>query len=169
MSAPTVLRYATRVQVFLVRHAEAVHDTLALPDAHRPLTQHGRRQVRALGDRLRWHDCEPSHIWSSPRVRAIQTAEVLAATLRSETAVEVVAALAPDGPANEVVAALGELPRDAIVVVIGHEPGLSAIGALLIGEPALAGIAKAEAVRIVDGAVRWRFAYDGETPAMAAR
>jgi phosphohistidine phosphatase len=157
------------VQVFLVRHAEAAYETLALPDAHRPLTQQGRRQARALGDRLRWHDCDPSHIWSSPRVRAIQTAELLAATLGSETAVEVVAALAPDGPAGDVAAALAELADDAIVVIIGHEPGLSALGALLIGEPALARIAKAEAVRIVDGAVRWRFAYDGETPAMAAR
>ena len=160
------------MQVFLVRHAEAAHETPALPDAHRPLTQHGRRQARALGDRLRWHDCDPSHIWSSPRVRAIQTAELLAATLGSETAVEVVGALAPEGSpddAADVVAALDSLADDAIVVIVGHEPGLSVLGALLIGQPALAGIARAEAVRIVDGAVRWRFAHDGETPAVAAR
>jgi phosphohistidine phosphatase SixA len=82
------------VQVFLVRHAEAVPETLQLRDPHRHLTAHGRAQARALGDRLRWHDCAPTKIWSSPLVRAVQTAELVAIGLGIEAAVEVVPDLA---------------------------------------------------------------------------
>jgi phosphohistidine phosphatase len=157
------------VQVFLIRHAEAVDETLALGDAHRHLTAKGRLQARALGDRLRWHDCVPTHIWSSPRVRALQTAELVAGNLHCDTIVDVLPALAPDEDPRAVIAALASLPDDAIVALVGHEPNLSAVGALLIGQSALAGLAKAEAVRISDGAVRWRFAWDADAPDIFVR
>lgn len=157
------------MQVFLIRHGEAVAETVALPDPHRHLTQAGRQQARALGDRLRWHDCLPTHIWSSPRVRAVQTAELVAANLHSELAIDVIPALAPDEDPRALLRALRGLGGEAIVVAVGHEPGLSAVGALLIDRPALPGLARAEAVRITDGAVRWRFAWDAEAPEIAGR
>jgi len=157
------------VQVFLIRHADAVAESLALPDPIRHLTLPGRQQARALGDRLRWHDCVPTHIWSSPRVRAIQTAELVAGNLHVDASVDVHPALGPDEDPRTVVAALAALPAGAIVALVGHEPNLSAVGALLIGQSALAGLAKAEAVRISDGAVRWRFAWDADAPDIFAR
>jgi phosphohistidine phosphatase len=157
------------VQVFLIRHAEAVQETLALSDPHRHLTATGRRQARAIGDRLRWHDCEPTHFWSSPLVRAIQTAELVASGLQCELAVTAVPALAPDDNPRNVVTALAALPAGSIVVLVGHEPGLSAVGALLVGKPEFASLAKAQAARIVDGTLRWRFAWDAEAPDIAAR
>jgi phosphohistidine phosphatase len=157
------------VQVFLIRHADAVPETLALRDPHRYLSAAGRAQARALGDRLRWHDCTPSHLWSSPLVRAIQTAELVSGGLQCELAVEAVAALAPDEDPREVLAALAALGADASVVVVGHEPGLSAIGGLLVGEPAFASLDKAQAARIDDGALRWRFAWDADAPEITAR
>ena len=163
------LRYAAAVQVFLIRHADAAAESLALPDPLRHLTLPGRQQARALGDRLRWHDCAPTHVWSSPLVRAVQTAELVAGNLHVEAAVHVLPALAPDADPHAVVAALAALPADAIVILVGHEPGLSAVGTLLIGQPTLAGLARAEAVRIADGAVRWRFAWDADAPEIAAR
>lgn len=157
------------VQVFLIRHAEAIHETLALADPHRHLTVAGRRQARALGDRLRWHDCEPTQLWSSPLVRAVQTAELVATGLGCQVAVETMPALAPDDHPRSVVAALAALPASAIVVLVGHEPGLSAVGALLVGQPEFASLAKAQAARIVDGVLRWRFAWDAEAPEIATR
>ena len=153
------------MQVFLVRHAAAVAETLALGDPFRHLTTDGRTQARALGERMRWHDCGPTHIWASPLVRAIQTAELVASGMHSKTAIEVVPALAPDGDVrNAVVRALA---ADAAVMLVGHEPSMSAIGALLANDPAFAALAKAEAVRILDGVVRWRFAWDAEAPVPA--
>lgn len=157
------------MQVFLIRHAEAVVETLALADPHRHLTAGGRRQARELGDRLRWHDCVPTHLWASPLVRAIQTAELVAGGLASELAVEAVPALAPEANPRMARAALAGLAEDAIVVVVGHEPGLSALGALLVGQPGFASLAKAQAARIVDGALRWRFAWNGEAPEIVVR
>jgi phosphohistidine phosphatase len=157
------------VQVFLIRHAEAVEETLALADPHRHLTANGRRQARELGDRLRWHDCVPTHLWASPLVRAIQTAELVATGLHAELAIEAVAALAPDAQPRAVVAALAALPADAIAVLVGHEPGLSGVGARLVGQPGFASLSKAQAARIVDGALRWRFAWNADAPDIVAR
>ncbi|HWU85905.1 MAG TPA: phosphoglycerate mutase family protein, partial [Kofleriaceae bacterium] len=63
------------MQVFLLRHAEAIDETLELRDPDRHLTPRGREQARRLGDRMRWHDCAPTHVWTSPLARAVQTAE----------------------------------------------------------------------------------------------
>ena len=150
--------------VFLIRHAAAIDETLAVRDPHRHLTAEGRAQARALGDRLRWHDCEPTLIWSSPLVRAIQTAELVALALGITTVVESVPELAPEGHPREVAAALAKLPEDALVMVFGHEPGLSAVGALLTEQADFPAIAKAEAVRIHHGRMRWRFAWNAEAP-----
>jgi phosphohistidine phosphatase len=152
------------VQVFLIRHADAVPETVALRDPYRHLTELGRQQARALGDRLRWHDCEPSHLWSSPLVRAIQTAELVAAGLQCALAIEAMPALLPDAKPRDMVAAIAALPADSIVCVFGHEPGLSALGALLVGQREFAILKKAQAARIVDGALRWRFACDADAP-----
>lgn len=168
MPASLAVRYTRAVQVFLIRHAEAVQETLALADPHRHLTANGRRQARAIGDRLRWHDCEPTHIWSSPLVRAIQTAELVASGLQCETTVDAMPALAPDEKPRDVVAALTALTAASIIVLVGHEPGLSAVGALLVGQPGFASLAKAQAARIIDGVLRWRFAWDADAPDIVA-
>jgi phosphohistidine phosphatase len=150
--AANVLRYASHVQVFLVRHAEAA--------AEGQLSPRGRDQARALADRMRWCDCTPTHVWSSPLVRAVQTAELIA----RKHAIEIVDALVPDGDAHAIVEAIRSLPESAAVLVVAHEPILSAIGGLLVGDPSFAGLSRAQAVRIIDGRARWRFAWNDDAP-----
>lgn len=136
-------------------------------DPYRHLTSQGREQARALGDRLRWHDCIPTRIWSSPLVRAVQTAELVATGLNCDAAVEVVVDLAPDGNAREVQAALRTLPAGTAVMLVGHEPSMSAIGSLVVAARFDA-LDKAQAARVVDGVLRWRFAWDAEAPTVIA-
>ena len=152
------------MDVFLIRHAAAIDETLELRDPMRQLTAEGRTQARSLGDRLRWHDCSPTYVFTSPLVRAVQTAELVVASLAAEHVVDVLPALAPGEPTRAVIAALAGLATDASVVLVGHEPGMSAIGAMLVGDTNFASLAKAEAVRISEGAVRWRCAWDAEAP-----
>jgi phosphohistidine phosphatase len=152
------------VQVFLIRHATAVDETLELSDVARFLTEHGRNQARSLGDRLRWHDCAPTHVWSSPLVRAVQTAELVVAGLHCETPIEIVPSLAPSESPRGVITAIHALPADALVVIVGHEPTLSELGGLLVGDPRFPPLDKATACRIVDGHVRWRFDWDADAP-----
>lgn len=155
------------MQVFLIRHAEAVPETLVLHDRHRSLTASGREQARAIGSRLRWHDCIPTHLWSSPLVRALQTAELVASGLACTLAVEAVAALSPDENPRDVLTALAALPPDASVMLVGHEPALSAVGAMLLGRPRFASLGNAQAARIDDGELRWRFAWNADAPEIA--
>lgn len=152
------------MQVFLIRHAEAIDETLEIRDPSRHLTDHGREQACRLGDRLRWHDCHPTRIWTSPLVRAVQTAELLRAGLDVEVSVEVAPALAPDQSPRDVIAAVHALAADTCIVLVGHEPSLSAIGAMLVGASDFGALAKAQAARIVDGQLRWRFSWDAEAP-----
>ena len=151
--------------MFLVRHAVAIDETLELRDPFRHLSAHGRLQARGLGDRLRWHDVEPTHIWTSPLVRAVQTAELVAAGLGTTCAIDVAISLSPGESPRAVVKAVQALAADAKVMLFGHEPGLSAIAALLLGDPSFSGIEKAEAVRITNDKLRWRFAWNAEAPA----
>lgn len=157
------------MQVFLVRHAEASPETIAIRDPHRPLTPLGRTQARALGDRLRWHDCVPTHVWSSPLVRAVQTAELVVAGIQHEVTVDIAPLLSPDGSARELVAALRALPPSSVILLVGHEPSLSALGAVLIGSSEFEALDKANAARIDDNHVRWRFAWDADAPIAAGR
>ncbi len=151
--------------MFLVRHAEAVDETVELRDPYRHLTQHGRAQARALGERLRWHDCGPTHLYASPLVRALQTAELVCNAIGGDASVEILPQLAPDGSARDVVAKVLALPPDAEVMLVGHEPSISAIAGLLASRSDFPALAKAEAVRLDNGEVRWRFAWDAEAPA----
>lgn len=152
------------MDVFLIRHAQAIDETLELRDPMRHLTPHGRAQALALGDRLRWHDCVPTHVWTSPLVRAVQTAELVVQALKVDAHVEVQPALAPGESGRAVQAAVGTLDAASVVLLVGHEPGLSGIGALLTQSPDFGAVDKAEAVRIVDGVVRWRCAWNAEAP-----
>ncbi len=150
------------MHLFLVRHAEAVDETRALPDPHRHLTGAGRIAARALGERMRWYDCEPVAVWASPLMRAVQTAELLAPGLGYGGLIECVPALAPGGAVRDVCAALARIAGQ--VMIIGHEPGLSAIGAVLTGRADFPALKKAQAARLDDGRLRWLFSTTDEAP-----
>jgi phosphohistidine phosphatase len=150
------------VHVFLLRHAEAVDETRSLPDPDRHLTTAGRAAARALGERLRWYDCEPLAVWSSPLMRAAQTAELVIAGLGYGGVIECVPALAPGGATRDVCAAIGR--HKGQVLLVGHEPGLSAVGAVLTGRADFPAIKKAQVARIDDGRLRWLFATVDEAP-----
>lgn len=73
---------AGTVRVHLLRHAHAGDPFEWIGDDDlRPLTRKGRRQSEQLGAFLDAHGVRPDVILSSPRVRAQQTAEIVAAAL----------------------------------------------------------------------------------------
>lgn len=148
--------------LFLVRHAEAVDETLALHDADRHLTAAGRAAARALGERLRWYDCLPIAVWSSPLMRAVQTAELLIAGLGWSGVVECVPALAPGGATREVCALVEK--AGGVVIAVGHEPGLSAIGTVITARADFPVLRKSEAARVETGRLKWLLAPTDEEP-----
>jgi|JI10StandDraft_1071094.scaffolds.fasta_scaffold40391_2 phosphohistidine phosphatase SixA len=121
--------------------------------------------ARALAWRLRWHDCTPTAVWTSPHPLAATTARILVEVLEWLGPVEVEPALGPghDDP-TRLASALASLAPDAAVVLVGHEPLLSALGRALDGGEALPALAEGEAVRFDHGEPRWRFTHDGAAP-----
>lgn len=150
------------MQAILIRHAEAVDETLALRDPHRHLTARGRDQARALGERLRSLGIVPTHVWASPLVRALQTAELVASGLGVSILVEALPPLAPDGAVHDVASAVRALALvpDRCVLLVGHEPSMSAIGGLLVGAPDFEALGKAQAAIVVDGVLQARVASE---------
>lgn len=152
------------VSVFLVRHAHAVEERRDLPDPARYLSEVGRAAARALGQRLRWHDCTPTALWTSPLTRAVMTAELVAAMLEWTGPIETIVGLSPGGSLRDVMAAVNAHDPSGTILMFGHEPGLSALGARLTGDDGFGAISKAQAVRIDGKSVRWRFAHDDHAP-----
>jgi phosphohistidine phosphatase len=72
-------------------------------------------------------------VWTSPLVRARQTAELLAAGVSAQPPVKVLTALAPGHTPARVVDELARVTRRRSVAVVGHEPGLGELAAFLVG------------------------------------
>ena len=67
--------------LFLIRHAKSSWDDTALPDQDRPLNDRGRHDAPKVGERLAKRDVKPDLILSSPAMRALKTAEIIAKKL----------------------------------------------------------------------------------------
>lgn len=112
--------------LFLVRHAKSSWKHSALPDRQRPLSDRGRRDAPGMGRRLHKRGVDLDLMVTSPAVRALATARILAAELgypRRRIAVD--ERLYP-GEARQLRSVIGELD-DALeqVMLIGHNPSLS--------------------------------------------
>jgi phosphohistidine phosphatase len=119
------------VEVYLMRHAHAGNpDEWTGDDADRPLSPKGRRQAERLGRFLARNGFKPDAILTSPKVRAHQTAELMAAALgtRIETDHRLGMPIDIDLLSKIVAESGGER-----VVLVGHDPDMSDLAAELIG------------------------------------
>ena len=137
------------MRLVLVRHAVAVPASPALSDDARYLSPPGREAARALGARLRAEAVALDAILASPLVRAVQTAELLAAAVGFAGLVEATDLLGPGGSIQRA-ADLAET-RGAAVALVGHEPAISALAAFLTGRPSFPPFRPAQAVLVDDG------------------
>lgn len=102
--------------IWLLRHAEAADGE---PDAERPLTEKGQRQARTAGRALAAMEVRIDACVSSPKVRAVQTAELACEPLGLEVQVDDRLAGGPFDP-EEVANGYGEH-----VMLVGHDPDFS--------------------------------------------
>lgn len=118
--------------VFLIRHGIAIDDAPGLGDEERFLTPEGRRKTQAVGGLLRKQVGRLDRLLTSPLVRAVQTAEIVARELECDD-VRVAMALVPGGKLSQVDAAIGDSSDVKRLALVGHEPSMSAIAAHLLG------------------------------------
>ncbi|MBL9004657.1 MAG: phosphohistidine phosphatase SixA [Myxococcales bacterium] len=142
-----------RVHVYIIRHGHAIDEGPGLSDESRYLTKKGRKTVREIGRVLRELGVEFDAILTSPLVRAVQTAELIAERTDYVDVIEALPALAPGVPPRIAAAELAS--RGVHVAVVGHEPGLSMLGAYLTGRPAFPPLRKAQVSAVQDGKPLW--------------
>ena len=152
------------MRVTLIRHAEAGDD--APRDESRSLTVRGRADARRLGRVLDRRGVRFTLIVTSPLVRAVQTAEIVAAAIHYRGPMPALDLLVPEAPARDVAAFLAKLADEKSVALVAHEPILSAVAAVLTHQPRYPALRKAEALRIRlsdrrDGAGSLRWRIDG--------
>jgi phosphohistidine phosphatase len=121
--------------VLLFRHGEAVGSQGE--DAYRYLTYKGRADTLKVGAALKARKIIASQIVSSPLVRAIQTAEILAHVLGFDGTVTSDPAFVPDG--DPALAAKRIPISTGVTIVVCHEPIVRAIAAVLTGQSSFAG------------------------------
>src|SRR5438128_2135765 len=137
------------MRIYLIRHGEAVSEDDAGSDRDRWLAPRGREHARVLGRLLREQNVAPDAVLASPLPRAVQTAELVATGIDYLGHVATLRCLVPD--AQPQVAAREILAAGGSVIVVGHEPSISALGAHLLGRPSFPPFRTAQCCAIEDG------------------
>ena len=148
------------MRVHLLRHAHAGDpNEWEGDDDLRPLTRKGRRQSERLGAFLEAHGVRPDVIVTSPKVRAQQTAEIVAAAMGMTVKAD--ERLGAGFGKRQLWDLLDELgARDPMFV--GHDPDFSSLLAYLIDSAgiemrkgALATVDLSTKLGDGDGTLRW--------------
>jgi phosphohistidine phosphatase len=129
--------------LYIMRHGLAVTrgGVRFSDDVQRPLVPEGKEKMREIAEGLKRMGFEVDWIVSSPLVRAVETAGIIAESLASTAPVDVCEAMRPGGSPEEVIAFLAKRPSRTRVLVVGHEPDLSELAARLIGAGSHANLA----------------------------
>ena len=123
------------MRIYLVRHAESVDRVPGMPDAARYLSARGRVSFREMARRFREAGALPTRMFTSPFVRAVQTAEILSETLQYDAEVAVALQLAPGFDVEGLNVVLDGFPGEREIAFVGHEPDLGDILTRLLSLP----------------------------------
>lgn len=121
--------------IYLLRHTKAEDRSVLRPDVDRCLVEKGRQQALRMGAFLRRQQLLPGLVLTSPYPRALQTAMLVAAS--ADLQCEVKEALwlshgtAPAIQLEQIQQVVSAGP--AQLLLVGHEPELSQLLALMLG------------------------------------
>jgi phosphohistidine phosphatase len=115
------------MKIHLIRHAEAIERSADIPEAHRYLTCRGRSKFRRVAVSLKKSGLDPDLIITSPLIRAVQTADILAETLRFSGEVVISPLLAHDFRLSQLRDLLFTHGESTELVLVGHEPDMGAL------------------------------------------
>jgi phosphohistidine phosphatase len=139
--------------LLLVRHSDAAQASGNVDDASRWLTASGRAKAENVALELHKKGLQLTRFVTSPRVRAVQTAEIFAHALGFRGPITVLPSLSYTFPAQQAARDLAGL--DGHIAAFGHMPTLADIAQLLCTNNVAAGFAPSEAMWIEGGRVLW--------------
>ncbi len=111
------------MDLLLLRHAEAVDGE---PDHARELTPRGIKQAQRMADWLKRNQPQRLKVLASPTVRTRQTAAAFTDDF------EIVSALGPERSVADILAATGWPDASGAFLIVGHQPTLGRLAALLL-------------------------------------
>ena len=121
--------------LFLVRHAKSSRDDPSLPDRDRPLDDRGKQDAPRMGRRLARRDVKPDLLLSSPALRALTTAELIAEEVGYKRKDIVVDDRLYASDADDLLAVIRALDRKLdCVMLFGHNPEFTDLARRLSSE-----------------------------------
>jgi phosphohistidine phosphatase len=118
--------------IHLVRHAEAIERSMDVLEDHRFLTRRGRKRFRKVTKSLKKLGLDPDVILTSPMIRAVQTAEILAEGLRHDGELQVAPTLGHGFRPKALDQLLGSYPQAKEIALVGHEPEFGMLAKTLL-------------------------------------
>lgn len=153
----------------LLRHAHAGDPSeWDGPDAERPLSDKGRAQADRLGAHLAAIGFRPDAVISSPMVRAVETAEIVAEHLGVSVTVD--ERLGRMVGAEDVAEMIDDVGGPQRPILVGHDPDFSDLVATLCGtavpmrKGSLARIEVTASMSAGSGTLRWLLPPDALRP-----
>jgi len=158
-------------ELYLIRHADAIEvgQNGIAEDAERPLSDQGREQAGRLGRALAARGLTVPRVVTSPLRRAVETAEIVRQQWPEPVPeLSVCENLSPGSKRRRLTRQLRDMGCP-VLLVVGHEPGLSRYAAWLIGgRKADLQLTKAGVVRIDfestigkrGGSLRWLLPHE---------
>jgi len=132
------------MKVYLVRHGEAVSSQ---SDSKRPLSEQGRAEIKKVASFIEPLGISVEHIWHSSKLRAAQTAEILAESVSVEKDCLTHENL---GPNDDVSIIANELEAyNTNLMLIGHLPFVAYLTSMLVTGKETANIAAFDAGSII--------------------
>jgi phosphohistidine phosphatase len=146
------------MRLYLVQHGDAVPEQL---DPERPLSAAGRQDVEAVARLLARNGIRAERLAHSGKLRAQQTAELLAAALAPGMVPEAMAGLNPKDPVEPVARRIAE--RTCDVMLVGHLPFMGKLVARLVAgderKPVAAFVPGTVVCLEQDGTGRWAITW----------
>lgn len=111
------------MKLYFIRHGKASYD--APSDEQRPLLPEGVQQAQDLGKILNEMGVEPHEIFSSPRLRAQETATEIGKILKRKPVIH--DACNFDFSYSKALNLAKAYPADAQILFVGHNPSMSEV------------------------------------------
>lgn len=118
------------MKLYLLRHADAGEplDPKFYDDTRRPLSPKGVKRTRQIANAFRQMGISFDAIFTSQYVRARQTAELVARSLKIEKRLRTTDHLLPGREFEEILLEMEKVcPSAKVVLLVGHEPYLSGL------------------------------------------
>jgi phosphohistidine phosphatase len=122
------------MQLFFLRHGLADRSAWHGDDFKRPLTPKGRSRMQREARQLGRIGLQVDYILSSPLIRAVQTAEIVASFLKRKDRLVLDDRLKPSFDMAKLQALLTDYADAEKLMLVGHEPDFSTVIGQVIGE-----------------------------------